>query len=58
MEPINFWQNVHPLKKKISFSRSKMPQSGVGSMQGKNAGNMHSAVCALSMNKSLDPTPI
>ena len=34
----------------------KMPQSGVGSMQGKNTGNMPSAVCASSMNKSLDPT--
>ena len=30
-----------------------MPQSGVGSMQGKNAGNMPSAVCASSMNKAL-----
>ena len=36
----------------------KMSQSGVGSMQGKNTGNMPSAMCALSMNKSLDPTPI
>ena len=36
----------------------KMPQSGVGSMQGKNTGNMPSAVCASSINKSLDPTPI
>ena len=36
----------------------KMPQSGVGSMQGKETGNMPSAVCASSMNKSLDPTPI
>ena len=33
----------------------KMPQSGVGSMQGKDTGNMPSAS---SMNKSLDPTPI
>ena len=29
-----------------------MPQSGVGSMQGENTGNMSSAVCASSMNKS------
>ena len=36
----------------------KMPQSGVGSMQGKNTRNMPSAVCASSINKSLDPTPI
>ena len=36
----------------------KMPQSGEGSMQGKNTGNMPSAMCASSMNKSLDPTPI
>ena len=36
----------------------KMPQSGVGSMQGKNTGNMPSAMCASSMDKSLDPTPI
>ena len=36
----------------------KMPQSRVGSLQGKNTGNMPSAMCALSMNKSLDPTPI
>ena len=33
----------------------KMPQSGVGSIQGKNTGNMPSAVCASSMNKSLSP---
>ena len=33
-----------------------MPQSGVGSMQGKNTGNMPSAMCTLSMNKSLDLT--
>ena len=39
-------------------ARAKMPQSGVGSMQGKNTGNMPSAVCASSINKSLDPTPI
>ena len=38
--------------------QQKMPQSGVGSMQGKNTGNMPSAVCASSINKSLDPTPI
>ena len=31
----------------------KMPQSGVGSLQGKNTGNMPSAMCASSMNKSL-----
>ena len=36
----------------------KMPQSGVGSMQEKNTGNMPIAVCASSMNKSLDPTLI
>ena len=36
----------------------KMPQSGLGSMQGKNTVNMPSAVCASSMKKSLDPTPI
>ena len=30
-----------------------MPQSGVGSMQGKNTVNMPSAMCASSMNKSL-----
>ena len=35
----------------------KMPQSRVG-MQGKNTGNMPCAMCALSMNMSLDPTPI
>ena len=29
-----------------------MPQSGVGSMQGKNTGNMPSAMCASSMNES------
>ena len=33
----------------------KMPQSGVGSMQGKNTRNMPSIVCASSMNKSLTP---
>ena len=38
--------------------KEKTPQSGVGSMQGKDTGNMPSAVCASSMNKSLDPTPI
>ena len=32
-----------------------MPQSGVGSMQGKDTGNMPSAVCASSLNKSLTP---
>ena len=40
------------------FEVEKMPQSGVGSMQGKNTGNIPSAVCASSMNKSLDPSPI
>ena len=40
-----------------AFVITKMPQSGVGSMQGKDTGNMPSAVCASSMNKSLDPTP-
>ena len=44
-----------PLNAHIS---AKMPQSGVGSMQGKDTGNMLSAMCASSMNKSLDPTPI
>ena len=34
------WQELISLK--------KMPQSGVGSMQGKNTGNMPSAVCASS----------
>ena len=43
--------------KKVTKS-GKMLQSGVDSMQGKNTGNMPSAVCALSMNKSIDPTPI
>ena len=43
---------------KGSLHKKKMPQSGVGSMQGKNTGNMPSAVFASSMNKSLDPTPI
>ena len=38
--------------------KQKMPQSGVGSMQGKNNGNMPSAMCASSMDKSLDPSPI
>ena len=33
----------------------KMPQSGVGSMQGKNIANMPSAVSASSINKSLAP---
>ena len=42
----------------VDLIKEKMPQSGVGSMQGKNTGNMPSAVCASSMNKSLDPTPI
>ena len=37
---------------------NKMPQSGLGSMQGENTRNMPSAVCASSINKSLDPTPI
>ena len=46
------------IKLKFLFIFIKMPQSGVGSMQGKDTGNMPSAVCALSMNKSLDPTPI
>ena len=38
----------------------KMPQSRLGSMQGKNTAkrNMSSTVCASSMNKSLDPNPI
>ena len=31
-----------------------MPQSVVSSMQGKNTGNMPSAMCASSMNKSLE----
>ena len=35
-----------------------MPQTGVGSMQGKSTGNMPSAACVSSMDKSLDPTPI
>ena len=35
-----------------------MPQSGVVSMQGKDTGNMPNPMCAFSMNKSLDPTPI
>ena len=43
---------------RASAQEKKMPQSGVGSMQGKNTGNMPSAVFASSMNKSLDPTPI
>ena len=42
----------------IFYPVIKMPQSGVGSMQGKNTGNMPSAMYASSMNKSLDPTPI
>ena len=37
----------------FSETSSKMPQSEVGSMQGKNTENMPSAVCASSMNKSL-----
>ena len=46
-------------KKKVRIIlNKKMPQSGVGSMQGKNTGNMPSAGCASSINKSLDPTPI
>ena len=45
-------------KKLLLSQEEKMPQSGVGSMQGKNTGNMHTAVFASSMNKSLDPTPI
>ena len=36
-------------------TKLKMQQSGVGSMQGKNTGNMPSAVCASSMNMSLAP---
>ena len=43
---------------KIDAHRKKMPQSRIGSMQGKNTGNKPSAVCASSMSKSLDPTPI
>ena len=43
---------------KVGGYKQKMLQSGVGSMQGKNTGNMRSAVFASSMNKSLDPTPI
>ena len=44
-------QILTKLKYHVPIS-NKMPQSGVGSMQGKNSGNMPSAVCALSMNKS------
>ena len=43
---------------KIHPAAKKMPQSGVGSMQGKKTGNMPSAVCASSMKKALDPIPI
>ena len=50
------------LKKKIGVIKlcwsKKMLQSGVSSMQVKDTGNMPSAVCVSSMNKSLDPTPI
>ena len=46
------------IEETYSDTISKMPQSGVGSMQEKNTENMPSAVFASSMNKSLDPTPI
>ena len=54
---------VYASRQSFGFSHhvkgfSKMPQSGVGSMQGKNIGNLPSVVCASSINKSLDPTPI
>ena len=42
----------------FSSNSKKMPQSGVGNMQGKNTRNMPRAVCASSMNKSLVPTPL
>ena len=42
----------------VSVKGLKMPQSGVGSMQGQDTRNMPSVVCASSMNKSLDPTQI
>ena len=37
----------------IFFTTRKMPQSGIGSMQGEKTGNMPSVVCASSMNKFL-----
>ena len=61
---IKYCSRAYQILLKIHFScklitgSEKIPQSGVGSMHGKNAGNMPSAVCASSMNKSLDPTPI
>ena len=59
-------KDITPVEKELKFYKVqlrilyeiKMPQSGVGSMQGKDTGNMPSAVCASPMNKSLDPTPI
>ena len=52
---MNIWNSIKWI---VILEYIKMPQSGVGSMQGKNTGNMPSAVFASSMNKSLDPTPI
>ena len=46
------------LNESKQICNKKMPQRGLGSMQGKNTGNMPSTVCASLMNKSLDPTPI
>ena len=61
----NFFLRVYPLPGLNGISENiflnpwikKCPKA-VGSMQGKNSGNMPSAVCASLMNKSLDPTPI
>ena len=50
-----FWQLKPRHSYKLGSYKKKMPQSGVGSMQGKNTGNMPSTVCASSMNKSLAP---
>ena len=57
------WQTIDSEIMIISFVflpdfNPKMPQSGIGSMQEKNTGNMPSAMCPSSMNKALDPTPI
>ena len=60
---VHIWTTIfgkYQFKNQCCLLLRKMPQSGLGSVQGKNTAkrNMSSAMWASSMNKSLDPTPI
>ena len=61
MDVLNtFCEGLFFCQAQAQLELSYISKSGLGSMQGKNTEkwNMDSAVCASSMNKSLEPTPI